>query len=193
MVDKLNIKDQVLEIEKRKFSLLLQEEFTDVEILSIAGSFSTVLKGENIKLGRFEAIKAINYFDAMKKGLKLEKIEEEFRIMAKLDHPHIIKVHNVMNKMTPNNEAYLFIVMEYCESTLEHQIQSNKRGMERKRAIRLFRQIVNGVSYIHSQGIIHRDLKPANIFLKNGIIKIGNFNISKIKEEGTRGTTSQVF
>jgi NIMA (never in mitosis gene a)-related kinase 1/4/5 len=43
-----------------------------------------------------------------------------------------------------------------------------------------FSQILTGLSALHNMGILHRDLKAANIFLHDGMIKLGDLNVSKI-------------
>lgn len=75
----------------------------------------------------------------------------------------------------------LFIQMEYCENrTLYDLINTEEVHKEREEYWRLFRQILEALSYIHSQGIIHRDLKPANIFIDDSRnIKIGDFGLAK--------------
>ncbi|CAH3159577.1 unnamed protein product [Pocillopora meandrina] len=74
---------------------------------------------------------------------------------------------------------YLYIQMEYCEkSTLRNLIDEGLHG-DKERIWRLFREIVEGLVHIHSQGIIHRDLKPVNLFLDfRGRIKIGDFGLA---------------
>ena len=69
--------------------------------------------------------------------------------------------------------------MEFCRNrTLKEAIYCSEINDEQQ-AKRMFHQIVEGVSHIHSQGIIHRDLKPANIFIgDNCSIKIGDFGLS---------------
>lgn len=71
----------------------------------------------------------------------------------------------------------LYIQMEYCEKkTLRDVIDE---GIDEQEAWRLFRQILEGLVHIHSQGMIHRDLKPANIFLdSNNDVKIGDFGLA---------------
>ncbi|KAM7402881.1 hypothetical protein PAMA_003688 [Pampus argenteus] len=74
---------------------------------------------------------------------------------------------------------YLYIQMEYCEkSTLRDTID---RGLhqDQNRLWRLFREILDGLAYIHEQGMIHRDLKPVNIFLDSqDHVKIGDFGLA---------------
>lgn len=71
----------------------------------------------------------------------------------------------------------LYIQMEYCEKkTLRDVIDE---GISEDEAWRLFRQILEGLVHIHSQGMIHRDLKPSNIFLdSNNDVKIGDFGLA---------------
>ncbi|XP_052437387.1 eIF-2-alpha kinase GCN2 isoform X1 [Carassius gibelio] len=74
---------------------------------------------------------------------------------------------------------YLYIQMEYCEkSTLRDTIDQGLY-LDVSRLWRLFREILDGLSYIHEQGMIHRDLKPVNIFLDSqDHVKIGDFGLA---------------
>lgn len=74
---------------------------------------------------------------------------------------------------------YLYIQMEYCEkSTLRDTIDQGLH-QDRTRLWRLFREILDGLAYIHQQGMIHRDLKPVNIFLDSqDHVKIGDFGLA---------------
>jgi len=77
----------------------------------------------------------------------------------------------------PKPSRTLYIQMEYCErQTLKDLIDI---GVDEEEGWRLFRQILEGLVHIHSQGMIHRDLKPVNIFLDaNGDVKIGDFGLA---------------
>ncbi|KAJ8140889.1 hypothetical protein OY671_005928 [Metschnikowia pulcherrima] len=81
---------------------------------------------------------------------------------------------------TPQAKSILYIQMEFCENnTLLDLIE---RGLpdNSNEYWRLFRQILEAVSYIHSSGFIHRDLKPTNIFIdKSNNIKVGDFGLAK--------------
>ncbi|KAJ8399100.1 hypothetical protein AAFF_G00414790 [Aldrovandia affinis] len=74
---------------------------------------------------------------------------------------------------------YLYIQMEYCEkSTLRDTIDQGLH-QDSSRLWRLFREILDGLAYIHEQGMIHRDLKPVNIFLDSqDHMKIGDFGLA---------------
>ncbi|XP_051242159.1 eIF-2-alpha kinase GCN2 [Dicentrarchus labrax] len=74
---------------------------------------------------------------------------------------------------------HLYIQMEYCEkSTLRDTIDHGLHE-DQNRLWRLFREILDGLAYIHQQGMIHRDLKPVNIFLDSqDHVKIGDFGLA---------------
>ncbi|KAM6969279.1 eIF-2-alpha kinase GCN2 [Tautogolabrus adspersus] len=74
---------------------------------------------------------------------------------------------------------HLYIQMEYCEkSTLRDTIDQGLH-QDQNRLWRLFREILDGIAYIHEQGMIHRDLKPVNIFLDSqDHVKIGDFGLA---------------
>ncbi|SCU86876.1 LAMI_0D03928g1_1 [Lachancea mirantina] len=78
-------------------------------------------------------------------------------------------------------KSTLFIQMEYCENrTLYDLIHAENLSAQKDEYWRLFREILEALSYIHSQGIIHRDLKPMNIFIdESRNIKIGDFGLAK--------------
>jgi serine/threonine protein kinase len=75
---------------------------------------------------------------------------------------------------------YLFIHMELCDKrNLRNAIDENL-CLEEDQLTKYFKEICEGLSYIHQNNIVHRDLKPENIFLtSNDVIKIGDFGLSK--------------
>ncbi|XP_069510004.1 eIF-2-alpha kinase GCN2 [Ambystoma mexicanum] len=95
------------------------------------------------------------------------------------DEPYPEKSHEAVMIESVPTLHYLYIQMEYCEkSTLRDTIDQNL-FLDTSRLWRLFREILDGLAYIHEQGMIHRDLKPVNIFLDSeDHVKIGDFGLA---------------
>ncbi len=114
---------------------------------------------------------------------------DEGEKLFNLDHKNIVKVTDILEE-----GGEYFIVMEYVEGrTLNEIIKREVGPIQRARAINLFRQILEGVAYIHSQPkpIIHRDLKPLNILVTSeDIVKITDFGIAKELEDGEGSSTT---
>lgn len=92
---------------------------------------------------------------------------------------------------------FLYIQMQLCEKNTLRQAIDRALYVDEDRMWRLFREMVNGMDYIHAQGLIHRDLKPGNIFLdSNDHVKIGDFGLAtaaiKAKSAGVSLNTDEV-
>ena len=109
-----------------------------------------------------------------------EMFEWESRIVARLDHPHIIRV--IDKGLT--RDGMPFFVMDFVEGvTLKDAL---KRGMADRRKLRLIIQVAKALSYAHKNGIIHRDIKPGNILIdKEGNARVVDFGIARIFSEDT--------
>ena len=102
--------------------------------------------------------------------------------MKKLNHPNITKILELFE-----TEDNIFIIMEYINGGNLFSFIKKTRKLSEKTAKFLFKQIIEGIKYIHSKNIVHRDIKLENILidLKNNI-KICDFGIGKILKKKKR-------
>ncbi|NWS67598.1 NEK11 kinase, partial [Crotophaga sulcirostris] len=103
----------------------------------------------------------------------------EAQLLSKLDHPAIVKFYASFVE----RDSFC-IITEYCEGgDLDFKIQECKESgkiFTQRQIIDWFIQLLFGVNYMHERRILHRDLKAKNIFLKNNLLKIGDFGVSRL-------------
>ncbi len=109
----------------------------------------------------------------------MQRLGREADRLVRLNHPNIVAVHAFYDE-----PEHPFLVMDYVEgASLEALIRRNG-PLGYKRALPLFRQILQGLSYAHRKGIIHRHIRPSNIFItKDGRVKIADFGLAQ-KQNG---------
>ncbi len=120
--------------------------------------------------------------DDLQEGEAIARFEREAQAAASIQHPNTVSVTD----FGESEDGVFYLVMEYVEGETLHKLLRREGTLPVKRAVRLLRQIADGVDAAHDIGILHRDLKPANIFLMqkgkggDGFIKVGDFGLAKI-------------
>ncbi|KAF8188299.1 kinase-like domain-containing protein [Mycena galopus ATCC 62051] len=106
----------------------------------------------------------------------VKKLTAEFCISSTLHHVNIVETVDLVQ-----DEAGRWCeVMEFCPGG-DLYAAIKKGGMSPSEAECCFKQILNGVGYLHSQGVAHRDLKPENLFFDTtGHLKIGDYGASTV-------------
>ena len=144
-----------------------------------SGSFGTVYSCE--KNGNLYAMKIFNSMYINKEfsqGID-NRITREIAALKSVKHENVVSY--VDDGIFFENEIkYIYVIMDYVAGKdLKDIIETKNLSIEE--AVRLFKEILEGVNAIHAKHIVHRDLKPANIYLTNlGGIKILDFGLSKL-------------
>ncbi|XP_048121741.1 serine/threonine-protein kinase SIK2 isoform X1 [Alosa alosa] len=152
--------------------------FYDIERTLGKGNFAVV------KLARHRITKtevAIKIIDKTQlDAVNLEKIYREVQIMKMLDHPHIIKLYQVME-----TKNMLYLVTEYAKNGEIFDYLANHGRLSEPEARRKFWQIVSAVEYCHNRRVVHRDLKAENLLLDGHMnIKIADFGFGNFFQPG---------
>lgn len=141
------------------------------------GSFSTIYKCYHNQTNKVYALKEI-VIDRKKNV----NVKREFEIMRKLNHKHIVKIHDVIVDTQLNN---IYFIMDYYENG-DLSSFLNKSPLKEKFARKYMKQLSEGLYYLLENNIIHRDLKPQNILLSDNFeIKITDFGFATYYNENT--------
>src|SRR5205085_7607081 len=118
--------------------------------------------------------------DDLAEGEAIVRFEREAQAAASIIHPNTVSVTD----FGESTDGVFYLVMEYVEGETLHKLLRREGTLPVKRAVKLLRQIADGVDAAHEIGILHRDLKPANIFLlqkgkssTDGFLKVGSFGL----------------
>ena len=106
----------------------------------------------------------------------LRKVRQEVQILQRTRHQNVVKLYETFE----SNKHGIFVMELCCGGDLLNYVRKRRR-LKESVAKFIFKQIIEGIQHVHQRGILHRDIKLDNILLDGkGIIKIGDFGVSKI-------------
>jgi tRNA A-37 threonylcarbamoyl transferase component Bud32 len=156
------------------------EELADfipqIEIIELLaqGGMGAVYKGRQKSLDRFVAVKILPPDIGRDKAFA-ERFAREARALGKLNHPHIVAVHDFGQA-----KGLFYFVMEYVDGANLRQLL-NEKSFTAKAALAIVPQVCDALQFAHDEGIVHRDIKPENILIdKKGRVKIADFGLAKL-------------
>jgi tRNA A-37 threonylcarbamoyl transferase component Bud32/RNA polymerase subunit RPABC4/transcription elongation factor Spt4 len=173
-------------------SLVIDERYHIISRLG-RGAMGQVYLARDTKFdSRMVAVKTVRpdflSSDAMADGEAIVRFRREAQAAASIQHPNTVSVTD----FGQTKESVFYLVMEFVDGETLHSLLRREGTLPVKRAVRLLRQIADGIQAAHDLGILHRDLKPGNVFILQvgksgeGFVKVGDFGLAKF----TSGSSS---
>jgi len=149
------------------------------------GGFAEVFLGEHIHLGTQAAVKVLH---AQLAGGDVEGFRQEARMIARLVHPHIVRVLDFgVDHDLP------FLVMDYAPSGTLRQRYPRGTRLPPMEVVSYIGQVAGALQSAHDQRLIHRDIKPENMLLgRNGEVLLSDFGIALVSQSSRSGSAQDV-
>ena len=135
------------------------------------GGMATVYLAHDLRHDRKVAIKVLH--PELAAILGGDRFLNEIRVTAHLQHPHILALYD---SGTAGHNLYYVMPYVEGESLRQHLVRQHQLAITD--AVRLAREVAEGLDYAHRHGVIHRDIKPENILLQEGRAMVADFGIA---------------
>jgi serine/threonine protein kinase/tetratricopeptide (TPR) repeat protein len=136
------------------------------------GGMATVYLARDLKHDRLVALKVIH--PELAATLGPERFLREVQLTARLQHPHILSVHD-----SGEAAGRLWYTMPFVEGESLRDRLNRERQLSLDEALQIGRDVLAALAYAHSRGVIHRDIKPENILLEAGEAVVADFGIAR--------------
>jgi len=143
-----------------------------------SGGMGTVYLAQDVDLGRKVAVKVMNVADQT--GALAARMTREARIVALLEHPSIVPIHDV-GKL---DDGRVFYAMKLVQGNRLDEFAAGANSLSD--LLRVFQKVCDAVAFAHARGVIHRDLKPENIMVGPfGEVLVMDWGVAKVLRSGT--------
>ena len=149
------------------------------------GGMATIYKSYQPSMDRYVAVKVLPSHFTQDETFSA-RFMQEARTLARLEHPHILPVHDYGEQ-----EGITYLVMRYIEAGTLKDLVARQGPLDLREAERIIDQVGRALSYAHSQGVVHRDIKPSNVLIdERGDAFLTDFGIAKLVAGTAQFTTT---
>ena len=160
-----------------KYRGLVFGKFVMLRLLGVGG-MGRVFLAQDQMLRRQVALKVLPKQSSENESV-LQRFHREAQALARLDHPNIVRVHDVDSR---DNTHY--IVMEYVKGIDLRDLVQEQGPLSDETVADYARQVATGLSHAHANHLIHRDIKPANLLLDDkGTVKILDLGLALLQSD----------
>jgi serine/threonine protein kinase/Flp pilus assembly protein TadD len=136
------------------------------------GGMATVFRAQDLKHDRPVALKVLH--PELAAALGSERFLREIKVAARLNHPHIVPLHD-----SGQADGLLYYVMPFVDGESLRQRLVRQKQLSLEEAIDIARDVAAALDYAHRQQVVHRDIKPENVMLHEGEALVTDFGIAK--------------
>jgi serine/threonine-protein kinase len=141
---------------------------------------ATVFLAQDLRHDRRVAVKVLH--PELAATLGADRFLREIQIAARLEHPHVLTLID-----SGEAEGLPYFVMPFVDGESLGQRLEREGQLPLDEALRIAREVADGLDYAHEQGVVHRDIKPGNILLSRGHALIADFGIAKAVDAASGG------
>lgn len=137
------------------------------------GTYGKVYKAKNIITTEFVALKRLR-METEREGFPITAMRE-IRLLQSFDHPNIVTLLEIMVE-----QKQIYMIFDYADHDLTGLLSNPDIKLTEANCKYFFKQLLEGINYLHSKRVIHRDIKGSNLLIdKKGVLKVADFGLAR--------------
>jgi len=135
------------------------------------GGMAMVFLATDLRHDRRVAVKVLH--ESLAHTIGVQRFLREIEVIARLNHPHLLTLID-----SGTSGGFPYYVMPYIEAHSLRERITEAGQLPLDEAVRITREVADGLGYAHDRGVVHRDIKPSNILMSDGHAVVADFGIA---------------